>query len=132
MNHKKNISVCFTADQFHKFSDGKSTVVVVDILRATTVISTALMEGVEAIIPVQSLEMAISYQGKEGYIVAAERDAKLIEGFSYGNSPFHYINSDVKGEILVLTTTNGTKAIHNAKNHKVITATYFTHIPFFS
>ena len=124
MNYKKNISVCFTADQFHKFSDGKSTVVVVDILRATTVISTALMEGVEAIIPVQSLDMAISYQGKEGYIVAAERDAKLIEGFSYGNSPFHYINSDVKGEILVLTTTNGTKAIHNAKNHKVITASY--------
>ena len=124
MNDKKNISVCFTADQFHKFSDGSSTVVVVDILRATTVISTAFMEGVEAIIPVKSLDMAISYQGKEGYIVAAERNAKLIEGFTFGNSPFHYINSDVKGKVLVLTTTNGTKAIHNAKDHKVITASY--------
>ena len=124
MNYKKNISVCFTADQFHKFSDGTSTVVVVDLLRATTVISTAFMEGVEAIIPVQSLEMAMLYQEREGYIVAAERNAKLIEGFSYGNSPFHYISKNVTGKILVLTTTNGTKAIHNAKDHKVITASY--------
>ena len=66
------------------------------------------MEGVEAIIPVQSLEMAMSYQGREGYIVGL-REMKLIEGFSYGNSPFHYINTNVTGKILVLTTTNGTK-----------------------
>ena len=55
MLENKNISVCFTADQFEKYADGKSTVVVVDLLRATSVISTAFMEGVEAIIPVQTL-----------------------------------------------------------------------------
>ena len=124
MLEQKKISVCFTADQFDKYADGKSTVVVVDLLRATSVISTAFMEGVEAIIPVQTLKEALSYKGKEGYIVAAERNAKPIKGFNYGNSPFHYINADVKGKILVLTTTNGTKAIHNAKEHKVITASY--------
>ena len=124
MLENKNISVCFTADQFEKYADGKSTVVVVDVLRATSVISTAFMEGVEAVIPVQTLDEALSYKGKEGYIVAAERNAKPIEGFDYGNSPFHYINADVAGEILVLTTTNGTKAIHNAREHKVITASY--------
>lgn len=124
MRDKKNISVCFTADQFNKYTDAKSTVVVVDLLRATTVISTAFMEGVKEIIPVQTLEEALSYKGKEGYIVAAERNAKLIEGFDYGNSPFHYINSDVDGKTLVLTTTNGTKAINNAKSYKVITASY--------
>lgn len=124
MSEKKNISVCFTADQFHKYADGKSTVVVVDLLRATSVISTAFMEGVKEIIPVQTLEEALNYKGKEGYIVAAERNAKPIEGFDYGNSPFHYINSDVDGKILVITTTNGTKAINNAKSHKVITASY--------
>tara|TARA_B100000609_G_C17161371_1_gene406374 strand:- start:356 stop:1075 length:720 start_codon:yes stop_codon:yes gene_type:complete len=121
---KKNISVCFTADQFDKFSDGKSTVVVVDILRATSVISTAFMHGVKEIIPVQSLEEALFYKGKKDYIVAAERNAKPIDGFDYGNSPYHYINGDVEGKILVLTTTNGTKAINNAKDHKVITASY--------
>ena len=124
MLETKNISVCFTADQFEKYADGKSTVVVIDLLRATSVISTAFSEGVKAIIPVQTLEEALSYKGREGYIVAAERNAKPIKGFNYGNSPFHYINSDVKGKILVLTTTNGTKAIHNARKHKVITASY--------
>jgi 2-phosphosulfolactate phosphatase len=124
MSDKKNIQVCFTADQFSKYSDGKSTVVVVDVLRATSVISTAFMEGVKAIIPVQNLDEALSFKGKEGYIIAAERNAKPIEGFDYGNSPFHYINADVIGKTLVLTTTNGTKAIYNAKDHKVITASY--------
>ncbi|MDA9808499.1 2-phosphosulfolactate phosphatase [Flavobacteriales bacterium] len=124
MNTKKNISVCFTADQFEKYADGKSTVVVVDVLRATSVISTAFMEGVKAIIPVQTLDEALEYKGKEGCIVAAERNAKPIEGFDYGNSPFHYINAEVGGKTLVLTTTNGTKAIYNAKEHKVITASY--------
>jgi len=124
MLETKKISVCFTADQFDKYADGRSTVVVVDLLRATSVISTAFMEGVVAIIPVQSVEEALSYKGKKGYIIAAERNAKPIEGFDYGNSPFHYINSDVKGKTLVLTTTNGTKAIYNAKKHKVITGSY--------
>ena len=124
MSEQKKISVCFTADQFEKYADGKSTVVVVDLLRATSVISTAFMQGVDSIIPVQTLEEALSYKGKEGYIVAAERNAKPIEGFDYGNSPFHYINADVNGMTLVLTTTNGTKAIHNARKHKVITASY--------
>ena len=124
MNTKKNISVCFTADQFDKYTDSKSTVVVIDLLRATSVISTAFMEGVKAIIPVQTLDEALEYKGKVGIIVAAERNAKPIEGFDYGNSPFHYINADVKGKTLVLTTTNGTKAIYNAKEHKVLTASY--------
>ena len=124
MSDKKNIQVCFAADQFSKYSDGKSTVVVVDVLRATSVISTAFMQGVKVIIPVQTLEEALEYKEKEGCIVAAERNAKPIEGFDYGNSPFHYINADVVGKTLVLTTTNGTKAIYNAKEHKVITASY--------
>ena len=124
MLKQKNISVCFTSDQFDKYADGKSTVVIVDLLRATSVISTAFMQGVKSIIPVQSLEEALLYKGKEGYIVAAERNAKPIEGFNFGNSPFHYINADVNGKVLVLTTTNGTKAIYKARDHKVITASY--------
>ena len=124
MNTKKKISVCFTADQFEKYSDGISTVVVIDLLRATSVISTAFIEGVKSIIPVQTLDEALQYKEKEGYIVAAERNAEPIDGFDFGNSPFHYINANVAGKTLVLTTTNGTKAIYNAKDHKVITASY--------
>ena len=124
MKKKNNISVCFTTDQFKQYADGVSTVVIIDILRATSVISTAFECGIEAIIPVKTLEEALSYKNKDKHIIAAERNTLPIEGFDYGNSPYHYINSDVKGKILALTTTNGTKAIHLAKNHKVITASF--------
>ncbi len=124
MLKKRNISVCFTADQFDKYFDVKSTVVVIDLLRATSVISTAFLEGIKSIIPVQSIDEALKYKDRKGFIIAAERNAKPIEGFDYGNSPFHYINANIAGKTLVLTTTNGTKAIYKAKDHKVITASY--------
>ena len=125
MSDKKNIRVCFSTGQFDKYTDGFSTVVIVDLLRATSVISTAFECGVDAIIPVKTLEDALEYKNIKNHIIAAERNTLPIEGFDYGNSPFHYLDSDVKGKTLVLTTTNGTKAIHLAKDHnKVITASF--------
>lgn len=124
MANKKNISVCLTTDQFENYADGKSTVVVVDLLRATSVISTAFECGVSTIIPVKTLEEARKYKDIENHIIAAERNTLPIKGFDYGNSPYHYINADVKGKTLVLTTTNGTNAILLAKEHKVITASF--------
>ena len=124
MANKKNISVCFTTDQFEKYADGESTVVVVDLLRATSVISTAFECGISTIIPVRTLEEARKYKDVENHIIAAERNTLPIKGFDYGNSPYHYINADVKGKTLVLTTTNGTNAILLAKEHKVITASF--------
>ena len=124
MSIKKNIQVCFSTDQFEKYAHEGSTVVVVDLLRATSVISTAFECGVKAVIPVVTPEEALAYKNIEDYIIAAERNTLRLEGFDYGNSPFHYLNNDVKGKTLVLTTTNGTKAIHLAKDHKVITASF--------
>jgi len=123
MIKKSNITVCFTPEQFHHYTDKKSTVVVVDVLRATSVISVAFECGVNAIIPVETLDEALKYK-KKGFIIAAERDTKPVDGFDFGNSPYHYLNSDVSEKTLVLTTTNGTKAIHTVKNHKVITASF--------
>ena len=124
MNIKKKIQVCFSTDQFEKYADGISTVVIVDLLRATSVISTAFECGINAVIPVTTAEEALAFKNIDNHIVAAERNTLRLEGFDYGNSPFHYINSDVKGKVLALTTTNGTKAIHLAKEHKVITASF--------
>ena len=124
MGSKKNMQVCFTTDQFEHYSDGVSTVVIVDLLRATSVISTAFECGIDAVIPVKTLEEALAYKNVENHIIAAERNTLPVEGFDYGNSPYHYINADVKGKTLALTTTNGTKAIHLAKDHKVITASF--------
>ena len=124
MSFKKNIQVCFSTDQFGHYIDTRSIVVIVDLLRATSVISTAFECGVKSVIPVTTPEEALAYKNIEDHIIAAERNTLRLEGFDYGNSPYHYINADVNGKTLVLTTTNGTKAIHLAKAHKVITASF--------
>ena len=124
MNDQKKISTCFLPVLFEKYTNPDSIVVVIDVLRATSVISTAFHYGIKEIIPVQSLEEAKNYQGKENFIVAAERNAMPVDGFDYGNSPFHYMNKKVQNKTLVLTTTNGTKALEIAKNHKTITSSF--------
>ena len=120
----RNINVCLSTSLFPLYNEGNKLVVVVDILRATTVISTAFHYGIKDLIPVSEVEEAQGYLNKQGYIVAAERNAEPIEGIPYGNSPFQYMNEKVRDKTLVLTTTNGTKAIHLSKHHEVITASF--------
>ena len=115
---RPRIEVCFTPNLFPlHMEDIFETVVVIDVLRATSAICTAFHHGVDKIIPVSTLDEAIEYRQK-GYLVAAERKGKVVSGFDYGNSPFTYMNDDIKGKTLVLTTTNGTKAINVAKKVK--------------
>lgn len=92
----------------HKL-EGK-IVVVIDILRATSCMVTALAHGVEAIIPVATLEECKAL-GEKGYLTAAERDGKKAAGFDLGNSPFSYMDNNLKGKTIAVTTTNGTQAI---------------------
>jgi len=120
----RRLNVCLTSDLFHHYDEGDKLVLVVDILRATSVISTAFHYGLSELIPVSSVEQAKQYMNKEGYIVAAERNAEPIEGIPLGNSPFQYMNDDVKNKRLVLTTTNGTKSIKLASKHEVISASF--------
>lgn len=120
----RRLNVCLTSDLFHHYDEGEKLVLVVDILRATSVISTAFHYGISELIPVSSVEQAKQYINKEGYIVAAERNAEPIEGIPLGNSPFQYMNDDVKNKRLVLTTTNGTKSIKLASKHEVISASF--------
>ena len=120
----RKLRVCLTSDLYCHYDDGDNLVVVIDILRATSVISTAFHYGIKEVIVVSSLQEASKYLGMKGYIVGAERNAMPLENFDYGNSPFQYMNKAIKGQKLVLTTTNGTKAINLAKKHQVITASY--------
>lgn len=75
---------------------------------------TAFEYGVKEIIPVATIEEAFAYK-KDGFLVGAERDGEIVEGFNFGNSPFSYMDEKLKGQTIVLTTTNGTKAIAIAK-----------------
>lgn len=98
----------------HLFNVSSSIVVIIDVLRATSTIATVLSNGAKAIIPVDSVAECIRLGKQIDAITAGERDGQIAEGLQYGNSPFEYPESFVKGKTLVLTTTNGTKLLHMA------------------
>lgn len=104
-----------------------SVVVIIDVFRATSTIATALYNGAERIIPVDTVEKCIAIGEKTGGITAGERDGKIIPGLEHGNSPAEYPRSFIEGKTLVLTTTNGTKLLHMALNKgasEVITGSF--------
>ena len=113
------IDVCLSPDLLHLYQVEERIVVIVDILRATSCIVTGLASGVKGITPVATLEECRKLQ-MEGYIGAAERDGKKADGFQIGNSPFSYMQEEVKGRRIALTTTNGTRAITKSKSARKI------------
>jgi 2-phosphosulfolactate phosphatase len=122
-----SIQTCFSPATYPLFADSDSIVVVVDIFRATSAICTAIHHGVERMIPVASVEDAQHYKDL-GFLVAAERNAVKLEGFDFGNSPFHYMTPDVQGKTIAISTTNGTQAIEAAKDAAVIAIGSFLNI----
>lgn len=89
-----------------------ATVIVVDVLRATSVIITALSNGAKSVVPVTSVEEALSTKKKlESVVLGGERKAQKIEGFDLSNSPLEYKSEVIHDRNVVITTTNGTKAI---------------------
>jgi 2-phosphosulfolactate phosphatase len=116
MNNKPFVEVCLTPVLFDLHKSNAEIIVVIDVLRATSAICAAFDNGIEALIPVTSIEEAKEYQQK-GYLVGAERKGQIVEGFDFGNSPYSYMKDELKGKTVVLSTTNGTKSINIAKPH---------------
>ena len=98
----------------HLYNASQATVVIIDVLRATSTIATALFNGARYIVPVDSVAKCIELGRQINCITAGERDGRIAEGLSYGNSPFEYNREFINGKILVLTTTNGTRLLHMA------------------
>ena len=98
----------------HLYDVSSSVVVIIDVLRATSTIATALHNGAKNIIPVDSVAECIRLGKQIASITAGERDGLIAEGLSHGNSPFEYPPEFIGGKTLVLTTTNGTKLLHMA------------------
>lgn len=121
----KKIEVCLTPALLHLFSIEHSIVVVIDILRATSSITYGIENGATAIIPVAQVTDCLAYAGN-GYLLAAERNGEVVEGYDFGNSPFSYTKEKVNGKTIVLTTTNGTKALHMAREsaNKVVIGSF--------
>lgn len=108
------IEVCLTPALLDLYPIENSIVVVIDILRATSSITYGIENGAEAIIPVMNVEDCLAY-ADQGYLLAAERNGEVVAGYDFGNSPFSYTAEKVAGKTIVLTTTNGTKAMHLAQ-----------------
>jgi 2-phosphosulfolactate phosphatase len=93
-------------------------VVVIDVLRATSTIVSALASGAKAIVPAASSEEAVRMTAKlekDGFVLAGERKFLPIPGFSLGNSPREMTPEAVAGKTVYLATTNGTPALVTAQ-----------------
>ncbi len=112
---KFKIEVCYSPALFPYYENENAVVVVTDILRASSAIVTAFMNGVDRIIPVGTLEEAMAYK-EQGFMVAAERDGIVRDFADFGNSPYNFSPERVNGNQIVYSTTNGTNAINLASS----------------
>lgn len=86
--------------------------VVIDVLRASTTIITALAHGAVRVRPVLTVEEARAEAAARDALLGGERGGRRIDGFDLGNSPLEYSRDRVSGRSIVITTTNGTAALH--------------------
>ncbi len=98
----------------HLYDVSNSIVVIIDVLRATSTITTVLYNGAKCVIPVDNVARCIELSRQIEGITAGERDGQIAEGLEYGNSPFEYGRDFICDKTLVLTTTNGTRLLHMA------------------
>lgn len=111
---KPLLYTCLSPALLHLYDVSSSIIVIIDVLRATTTIATALYNGAKCIIPVDSVAECIRIGKQIEAVTAGERDGQIAEGLQYGNSPFEYPGEFITGKTLVLTTTNGTRLLHMA------------------
>ena len=111
------LDVIISADNIKEEYLEDKIVVVIDMLRATSVIITALANKAKEVFPILTVEEA--FNKKEEFLrvekevlLGGERKALKIEGFDFSNSPLEYTSEKVKGKTIILSTTNGTRAIN--------------------
>ena len=116
-NYKmKNLEVVVSPALLPFYVVKNKTVVVIDILRATSSMCVAFNVGVEKILTLASAEECKLFKEFD-FVIAAEKDALKVAGFDLGNSPFEFENPLLAGKNIALATTNGTKAIKYAKEN---------------
>lgn len=113
-NSRQPLHTALSPALLHLYDVNHAIVVIIDVLRATSTIATALHNGAKCVIPVDSVAKCIELGRQIDGITAGERDGMIAEGLEHGNSPFEYSRTFVAGKTLVLTTTNGTKLLHMA------------------
>lgn len=125
------IDAYFTVPEVDPTSIDDAAVVVIDVVRATTTIIEALANGARAIYPTSSTEEAVklaSSLGREDTLLCGERKWLKIEGFDLGNSPHEFTAEVVQDKKLVMSTTNGTRALAVGQEGSRILPCAFTNL----
>lgn len=117
MGRQGETDVYFSLQTFQEEEVRNKTIVIADVLRATSTIVTAIANGAKGVIPVGDMGEASRIAqsvDSDDYLLCGEKDGVRIEGYDLGNSPLEYSREVVEGKSLILNTTNGTKAIRKA------------------
>ena len=119
------VDVVLTADGVVPAQLAGATALVIDVLRASTTIVTALANGAASVVPVETVEEARARKAALGpeAILAGERHSDPPEGFDLGNSPLEFTAARVQGLTIVITTSNGTKALTAARGAAAVVGT---------
>uniref|UniRef100_UPI00404842B2 2-phosphosulfolactate phosphatase n=1 Tax=Roseivirga sp. TaxID=1964215 RepID=UPI00404842B2 len=89
------IDVCYTPDLIHQYEVENKTVVVIDILRATSCMVAGLASGVQSITPVATVEECEAL-GAKGYVMAGERGGKKTTSVPIGQLSFRIHETRIK------------------------------------
>ncbi|MDX1428906.1 MAG: 2-phosphosulfolactate phosphatase, partial [Rhodothermales bacterium] len=114
-----NVEVYLTGTHVEDDDVRERTTIVIDVLRTSTTIASALANGARYVVPASDLDDAgtiASNLDPATYCLGGERSGVKIEGYRFGNSPLEYDRDSVGGKTLILTTTNGTPAIRRARH----------------
>jgi 2-phosphosulfolactate phosphatase len=125
------IDTHFTLAEVDVVTLEEATVVVVDVVRATTTLVEALANGARGVYPTASTEEAVKLAqslGRDDTLLCGERKGQKVEGFDLGNSPREFTREAVEGKRLVMSTTNGTRALVVGQHCKRLLACAFTNL----
>ena len=123
------VDIIFTADEVSQEKTEGKICVVIDVLRATSVMITALHNGAEKIFPFKDIKtIQERCENLKNIIKCGERNALKIDGFDLGNSPLEFTKEKVFGKDIYMSTTNGTKAVENSLSAEKIIICSFLNI----
>jgi 2-phosphosulfolactate phosphatase len=122
------LDVFFTPNQVKPSDTAGRLVVIVDVLRASTTVATALGNGAKTVIPLEGADEVISRSkefARTGVLLAGEQKMLPIAGFDLGNSPQDFTPEVVEGKTILITTTNGTRTLLGVQGARdIVIASY--------
>jgi 2-phosphosulfolactate phosphatase len=127
-NQMNNLEVVFTPEEIKNRRLSDKLIVVIDVLRASSTIITALAYGCRGLVPILSPEQAkekAQQFKKEEVLLGGEREGRKIKGFDLGNSPREYQKEIVEDRIIIFSTTNGVNTLERVRGaFRIIIASF--------